>query len=82
MFENCQSIREVLKRFLELSRSFPEYPMTDVLIDACATKITKQFKKQIMADLYQEHKEEGFSALDENVPSRNPLLGRLDETQT
>jgi hypothetical protein len=77
MFENCQSIREVLKRLLELSKSFPEYPMTDVLLETCANKIVMKFKKQIMAEMYQEQKEEGFSALDESIPSRNPLSGKL-----
>ena len=75
MFDKCLTIRDVLKRFLELSRSFPSHEMSDVIIDVCATKIVTQFREQMMADLNRDQREEVISALDENIPSRNPLLG-------
>jgi hypothetical protein len=46
-----------------------------LLIDICANRIITQFREQARAELFKEQKEQVISALDENIPSRNPLLG-------
>jgi len=74
MFDKCETIHDMLKRLLELSRSFPDHQMSNVIIDVCANKIEIKFRDQIASELYREHKEENISALDRDVPSRNPLL--------
>lgn len=81
MFEKCETIKDVLKRFLELSRSFPDHQMATVITDICAAEIVTHFKKQIMAELYREqsgHNEKEVSAIEENSYYQNPLLGKTN----
>ena len=78
MFDKCLTIRDMLKRLLELSRSFPDHEMSSVILDVCANKIVTRFREQITAELNREHKEEIVSALDENIAYRDPLLGNYE----
>ncbi len=75
MFDKCETIQEVLKRFLELSRTSSDHQIGSLLIEICANRIITQFREKTRAELFKERKEESASALDENVSSRNPLLG-------